>query len=84
MFKSSALLASVAIAATTMDNYTGTIADLAGTEHGNLTNVKVAVEVKQVDAQVTYDYTVSGLFADAASANSDVGVGLCYPGAAAD
>ena len=46
--------------------------------------MKVDVEVKQVDSQVTYDFTVSGVFADAASKSSTTGVGLCYPGADAD
>ena len=62
MFKSSALLASVAYAADSVNNYTGALPDLAGTGRGDLSNVKVAVKVDQKGSQVTIDYTVSGLF----------------------
>lgn len=46
--------------------------------------MKVAVQVDQKAKQVTYDYTVSGVFENAASQNRETAVGLCFPGAAAD
>lgn len=46
--------------------------------------MKVAVQVDQKAKQVTYDYTVSGVFENAASQNRDTAVGLCFPGTAAD
>ena len=46
--------------------------------------MKLAVQVDQKAAQVTYDYTVSGVFSADPSANRDIAVGLCYAGATAD
>ena len=46
--------------------------------------MKVAVQVDQKAKQVTYDFTVSGVFKDAPTEARDTAVGLCYPGSAAD
>ena len=68
MFKSSALLATAALAADSVNNYTGTIpgkTTLTGTEEqpqGSLSDLSVKVQVDQKTKQVTYDYNVSGTF----------------------
>ena len=77
MFESSALFATVALAslfatyasaADSVDNYTGTIADVASStdNEGNasLENLTVAVEVEQKGSQVSYSYAVSGTRGD--------------------
>ena len=46
--------------------------------------MKVAVQVDQKAKQVTYDFTVSGVFKDAPTEDRDTAVGICYPGSAAD
>ena len=46
--------------------------------------MKVAVQVDQKAKQVTYDFTVSGVFAADPTSERDTAVGLCYPGSAAD
>ena len=53
------LFATYASAAESVNNYTGTIADL----DGELENMAVAIEVVQTGSQVTYDYTFYGAFA---------------------
>ena len=46
--------------------------------------MKVAVQVDQKAKQVTYDFTVSGVFAADPTSERDTAVGICYPGSAAD
>jgi hypothetical protein len=71
MFKSSALLATAALAADSVNNYTGTIpgdaTTKAGHPQGSLSDLSVKVQVDQKAAQVTYDYNVSGTFGAAQS-----------------
>ena len=80
MFKPSALNTTVASAAESVDNYTGTIADLVG----ELENMTVAIEVVQTGSQVTYDYTFSGAFVTTPGEGSPkpAAISLCHPTAA--
>lgn len=46
--------------------------------------MKVAVQVDQKAAQVTYDFTVSGVFSADPAIDRETAVGLCFAGSAAD
>jgi len=74
MIKSSALLATAALAADSVNNYTGTIPgqfSIVGPDgyhpQGSLSDLDLKVQVDQKANQVTYDYSVSGTFGEAQS-----------------
>ena len=46
--------------------------------------MKLEVQVDQKAKQVTYEFTVSGVFKDAPDEKRTTAVGICYPGSAAD
>ena len=46
--------------------------------------MKLEVQVDQKAKQVTYEFTVSGVFKDAPDEPRTTAVGICYPGSAAD
>ena len=78
-----ALFATIASAAESVDNYTGTIADLVDSGDAKiLENMKVAIEVDQTASQVTYDFTVSGALRYTPDEYTYAAIGLCYPTAA--
>ena len=76
MFKSSALLATAALAADSVNNYTGTIpgqTTAANTQpQGTLSNLDIKIQVDQKTKQVTYDYSVSGTFGEAQKAETEL------------
>jgi len=84
MIKSSALLATAALAADSVNNYTGTIPGQATAvapatqTQGSLSDLDVKVQVDQKAKQVTYDYSVSGTFGEAQSERTNLDAGLCY------
>ena len=89
MFNSSALNTTIALAslfatyasaANSVDNYTGTIADLSNDDGDKkVVDVTVAIEVVQTGLQVTYEYTIEGAFGYQHSSGVNAGFGLCYP-----
>ena len=79
MFKSSALLATAALAADSVNNYTGTIPGQTTVAvspktqpQGTLSNLDIKIQVDQKTKQVTYDYSVSGTFGAAQSAVTEL------------